>query len=322
MIEIEQKKKKVGSNKRYKIEEVKEIFKKGGCLLISDEYKNNSTKLKYICHCDTEKEISLAAFMEGNRCRDCSNKKLREERKLPISKVEEIFTENGCMLLSYEYDNNNTELRYMCPMGHEMTTSLVKFNLLDSNKCARCSNKEKHTIEAVRIIFAERDFILLDSEYTNASSPLLYQCTCGNASKMSLSNFRKGQNCHLCKGDKISKATKGKNNVFWDFELGEEERIKNRRIEGYNQWVLEVYVKDEFKCVLCGDEENGIHAHHLDGYHWCGERRIDPTNGVTLCVLHHRYFHSLYGNQNNTENQFDDYKYRFYSGEFNNLTIN
>lgn len=47
-----------------------------------------------------------------------------------------------------------------------------------------------------------------------------------------------------------------------------------------------------------------INAHHLDGFHWCIEKRYDSNNLVTLCKTCHRDFHSAFGNRNNTKEQF------------------
>ncbi|WNM55253.1 hypothetical protein CoNPh26_CDS0166 [Staphylococcus phage S-CoN_Ph26] len=54
--------------------------------------------------------------------------------------------------------------------------------------------------------------------------------------------------------------------------------------------------------------QNGyLHAHHLDGYHWCKDKRYDLNNGVTLCKDHHFNFHKQYGYKNNTKEQFEEY---------------
>ena len=65
-------------------------------------------------------------------------------------------------------------------------------------------------------------------------------------------------------------------------------------------------------CECCGAKNgNGktiiLNAHHKDGYHWCVERRHDVTNGVTLCDECHKEFHDIYGNRNNTEEQYNEF---------------
>lgn len=48
-------------------------------------------------------------------------------------------------------------------------------------------------------------------------------------------------------------------------------------------------------------------AHHLDGYSWCKEKRLDINNGITLCKECHEDFHIIYGTKNNTKEQFFEY---------------
>ena len=109
---------------------------------------------------------------------------------------------------------------------------------------------------------------------------------------------------------KISRANKG--NIAWNkgYKVSwktDEEREKDRTIYGdkYNKWRYEVFERDNFTCQCCGDNKGGnLNAHHLDGYNWCKEKRLDANNGITLCKKCHNYFHSIYGNGNNTLEQF------------------
>lgn len=71
----------------------------------------------------------------------------------------------------------------------------------------------------------------------------------------------------------------------------------------YRWWSRTVKKRAGFLCVACGSGDNVV-PHHMDGYHWCEERRLDVTNGVTLCGGCHRRFHREYGKKNNTEKQF------------------
>lgn len=72
-------------------------------------------------------------------------------------------------------------------------------------------------------------------------------------------------------------------------------------------WTQSVFKRDGYRCVICGSQGR-LHAHHLDGYHWCKDRRFDVSNGVTLCVPCHKEFHSQYGTRRNTESQFIEFQ--------------
>lgn len=56
---------------KYTIEKLKQIFYENKCKLLENEYKNNSTKMKYICECKNQSEIILKDFLRGKRCMKC-----------------------------------------------------------------------------------------------------------------------------------------------------------------------------------------------------------------------------------------------------------
>ena len=58
-----------------------------------------------------------------------------------------------------------------------------------------------------------------------------------------------------------------------------------------------------------------MNSHHLDGYDWCKERRIDINNGVCLCENCHKEFHKIYGYGNNTKEQYIEFKENKNKGE-------
>ena len=104
------------------------------------------------------------------------------------------------------------------------------------------------------------------------------------------------------KGYKI----KGENNPRYNPNLTQEERELGRNIDGYVEWRNEVFKRDNWTCQCCG--KNGdINAHHLNGYNWDKEHRVDIDNGVTLCEDCHREFHQLYGYGYNTKEQYEEF---------------
>jgi hypothetical protein len=65
---------------------------------------------------------------------------------------------------------------------------------------------QKLELKDVQKVFEERGFVLLDDTYINSETPLRYRCKCGNESKMSYKNAKKGRNCAECGKKKLSKA--------------------------------------------------------------------------------------------------------------------
>lgn len=101
---------------------------------------------------------------------------------------------------------------------------------------------------------------------------------------------------------------KGELHPNWNSNITDEERESKRKFNGYDEWRKEVFERDNYTCQCCGDNRGGnLIGHHKDGYDWCVERRIDVTNGVTLCENCHKKFHSIYGYGGNTEQQFEEF---------------
>lgn len=89
--------------------------------------------------------------------------------------------------------------------------------------------------------------------------------------------------------------------------ITDEERIDRRKLKANVIWRNEVLARDDFTCQLCGQYGGKLVGHHLNGYHWDKENRLNVDNGVTLCKTCHNDFHSTYSNRNNTKAQFDEY---------------
>ena len=68
---------------------------------------------------------------------------------------------------------------------------------------------------------------------------------------------------------------------------------KIRNSEGYNQWRLQVFNRDGFKCVSCGKPGKGIHAHHIKSFSEYPKLRLDVNNGITLCKKCHSKLHNM-----------------------------
>ena len=60
----------------------------------------------------------------------------------------------------------------------------------------------KHTLEEVKVIFAEGGCEFLDDSYVNAHHRHNYRCSCGREAKIGLGNFNSGSRCSDCGGNK------------------------------------------------------------------------------------------------------------------------
>lgn len=91
----------------------------------------------------------------------------------------------------------------------------------------------------------------------------------------------------------------------------EHSRVERATYE-YQQWRKAVFGRDLYTCQNCGDRSgNGhaveLHAHHIKNWKDNECDRYDVSNGITLCHNCHMKFHSIYGKQNNTQAQLDNF---------------
>lgn len=181
------------STNKLTFEYVQQYFKDRGCELLETEYKNNRTKMKYRCKCGNESEIIYNSFQKGRRCMKCSG-----TPKHSYEFVRDYFTEQGCRLLSTEYESSGKKLDYICECENQ--SSITFGNFQGGHRCMKCSGKEKYTIEQVKNSFEMIGYKLLTKEYIGCDSILEYICDKGHTKTTTYTKFLTGYRCRTCCG--------------------------------------------------------------------------------------------------------------------------
>lgn len=100
----------------------------------------------------------------------------------------------------------------------------------------------------------------------------------------------------------------GSANSNWRDDLTPEERATRRDMSAQAKWRVQVYERDGFSCVKCGDDTGGnLNAHHIENHSSNRVRRWDVDNGVTFCEPCHRAFHKRFGYQTNNPGQLAEF---------------
>lgn len=230
---------------------------------------------------------------------------------------------NGCKLLLtkdefnliYE-SNTTTKLLLKCKCGKEFEKVFGSFRK-GQKQCKECGRKKGSEKLKKRVVVncsqcgKEMEIIKRDTIYNH------HFCSqeCHNKWKsirMTGNKINEGRFLTNDIKEKISKANKGRylgsNSPRYNHDLTDEERERGRKILGYQEFIKEVYKRDNYTCQKCGDNKGGnLVAHHLNGYDTFKEQRTDVNNGVTLCNVCHKEFHSLYGYGNNTKEQYEEW---------------
>jgi hypothetical protein len=122
---------------------------------------------------------------------------------------------DGYTLLSDEYENSHTPLKYQCPKGHEHHISWDNWNL--GYRCPICSGKFKKSIENIDVAVGSEGYQLLNSCYSNNKQKLDLVCPNGHEYSVSWDNWNsKGSRCPKCSEWGVSSAQK----EIYDFVKG------------------------------------------------------------------------------------------------------
>lgn len=222
---------------------------------------------------------------------------------------------DDCVVLAYHSLYKNQRLWVCwCKCGKEWITNTR--NILNyTMSCKYCRNKKiarKNTKDHTGEIFGINCKVLEKLEESNKTYGLImYKCECGICGDPFIIPSRRifiQKACRKC-SQRISRL-RGKDHPSYNHSKTEEERknvAKNRIIcDEYRIFHQKVLKRDKYRCIICKNGKKRC-VHHLDGFHWAKDKRMDIDNCVTLCKECHTQFHKWYGNYNNTKKQFDDF---------------
>lgn len=228
-----------------------------------------------------------------------------------------------CYECSNEYKrNNNFKICVICGEKHKKEKDCCSvecgYKLLSQNHIKRI--EEKLNIESLEELLKE--LYLGELKTTREISYIIYGKYTNNSS---ITRLLRHYNIEARKGGEAIETqwlnakerrkttrdtfikTRGINpkdkNAFKTQEL--------RKTSEYNEWRLKVYWKYKFVCDCCNSKRSKnikMNAHHLNSFQLNKEQRYDVNNGVCLCEKCHWKFHGMYGNVNNTKEQYIEFK--------------
>lgn len=260
--------------KRLTYEFVKSEFEKEYYTLLSKEYKNNHTKLDYLCPEGHTHSITWRDWYSGYRCPYCAGK-----AKKSILDIKKVFEDEGYILLTKEYKNNKQKLYFICPNG---TSHYIRWNDWQQGHrciCSACDNRITMDIKSVRDILFDEGYTLLSKSYKNSSTKLKCICNNGHECFITWHSWQRGHRCKRCMNERQGIIYSGENHPCWRGGKSFEEYCAVWKDQEYKQDIRE---RDGNKCLnpYCNSKNpNDLTIHHID----YNKKNCHPNNLITVC---------------------------------------
>ena len=267
-------------SKQYTLKEIKKFIDNKGFILLSTEYKNNKSKLEIQCPKGHIYNVRYNNFQQGQKCPECAGNK-----KYTLEEIKKYIEGFNHKLLSEEYINNKTKLKFQCPNNHIFEMSYGHFQ--QNNRCPECFVNKKLTFSEIKEYIESFNYKLLSTGYKNAHIKLKLQCSEGHIYSVKYNDFQQGRRCPYCavvKGwskpeKEIAKYVKS---IYFN------EVVENDRTQVKNYWTgagleLDIWIPEVKKAI----EYNGSYWHNSDRTKWYDEMKVKQSikKGINLLVI-------------------------------------
>jgi hypothetical protein len=281
-----------------------------GRLVVTGYHKEGKNRLLWVCICDcgNEKILPRNRLVDGQtRSCGCFNKDSAHQRQLK-DMTGKKFT-RLTVTATHIKRGKATAWLCICDCGKEV---YVNGGNLRNGQIKSCGcYKDENTSKRRRSNLVGRRFgrLVVTSVAEAGRSGLYWNCLCdcGNTNKALTANLTRG-NVSSCGCLHLESIPRGVNHPFYNPNIPDSERDRKRTyVFGISEWKRKVKELADFTCQVCKERGGKLVSHHLYSFDKYKELRTDLDNGVCLCESCHKSFHKIYGNGNNTKEQFEQY---------------
>ena len=188
---------------------LKRLARARGGVLLSRAYVNDTTKLRFRCAAGHEWMQSPGGVRQGKWCARCGRARTAALRKAPaIARLRRIVARGGGAILSPEYVNSQTKLRFRCGAGHEWQA--VPGSILSGTWCPTCADAARarhHRKRAQRVFRRLRRIVerkrgrILPPGFVHSKVPLAIRCARGHTWRTLAQSVDEGAWCPRCRAE-------------------------------------------------------------------------------------------------------------------------
>lgn len=260
--------------------------------------------------------------------------------------IETIVEKTYCEYLKSKERIIDKDMCQNCWTKKIKESNLKKYGVESTNSLCLVKQKKRESLcysqEFVNSVFQERGLILLD-DYVNSNLPLQYICQehiYKGIQKNTFAHILSGQGCRYCGRESVS----GENHYNWN---GGVTTLNIYLRDKLRDWVKKSLEDSNYTCEISGIKGDTLNVHHKDSfsvmmYEALSElnlecKKVDlytkdelylitqnilnkhTENGAVLAKPIHKLFHKIYGTYDNTKEQYEEFKYRYYNYELDYL---
>ncbi len=191
--------------------QLRSIARARGGEVLSSRYINDWTKLRFRCAEGHEWAQTPSGVKQGKWCAVCGWARGAAARKAPaIARLHHIVARRGGAVVSPQYLNSQTKLRFRCGERHEWNA--VPSSVLRGTWCPFCANKDRmkqHAIRKHRVlrrlrhIAKKRGGEILSPAFVDSRTPLLFRCAGGHTWMALAESIDGGVWCPTCKEESL-----------------------------------------------------------------------------------------------------------------------